>query len=308
MLAQPLHIERQIGLLRSGEWVYERKLDGLRCLAVRNGAEVELWSRNHLSFGRRFPTLVSAVAAIPVDNFAFDGEIVAFDGDRTDFALLHNPPPKVRVMFCAFDVVHLLGLDTTTLPLVDRISLLERAITGEAATLGTGETAIIGTAERVWGDPDDLLRSACERGWEGLVAKRAQSVYRSGRSPDWRKLKCSGRQELVVGGWTEPSGSRFGLGALLVGFYESEGRLRYAGRVGSGFDTRSLSSLRTSLDAIRAEQSPFADQIPLKGVHWVRPELVAEIEFAEWTPDGKLRHPRYVGLRPDIRPSDVRRE
>jgi len=300
MLAQSLQVERQIGLLGSGEWVFERKLDGLRCLAVRNGAEVELWSRNHLTFGQRFPALISAVAAIPADNFALDGEIVAFDGDRSDFALLHNPPPEARLMFCAFDVVHLFGLDTTNLPLLDRISLLERALEGAADT--------IGTAERVEGDPADLLRAACGRGWEGLVAKRAASLYRSGRSPDWRKLKCSARQELVVGGWTEPAGSRLGLGALLVGFYDSEGRLRYAGKVGSGFDDRSLRMLRTDLAQMTAERSPFADRIALKGVHWVRPDLVAEVEFAEWTPDGKLRHPRYAGLRTDVVAADVRRE
>ncbi len=300
MLAQPLNIEGQIGLVRSGEWLFERKLDGLRCLAVRNGAEVELWSRNHLPFGPRFPTLVSAMATLAVDNFAFDGEIVAFDGDRSDFALLHDPLLGARLMFCAFDVVHLLGLDTTALPLVDRISLLERTLDREGD--------MIGTAERVEGDPAELIEDACRRGWEGLVAKRAGSEYRSGRSPDWRKLKCSARQELVIGGWTEPSGSRFGLGAILVGFYDLEGRLLYAGRVGSGFDDRSLRTLRTRLEAIPVDRSPFSDSIPLKGVHWVRPELVAEVKFAEWTPDGKLRHPRYVGLRSDVVAADVRRE
>jgi ATP-dependent DNA ligase len=203
-------------------------------------------------------------------------------------------------MFCAFDVVHLLGLDTTTLPLVDRISLLERTF--------ESPTGMICTAQRVEGDPAELLQVACRLGWEGLVAKRSGSPYRSGRSPDWRKLKCSARQELVVGGWTEPSGSRVGLGALLVGFYDPDGRLRYAGRVGSGFDDRALRTLRTSLGAISLERSPFDDQIPLKGVHWVRPELVAEVEFSEWTPDGRLRHPRYVGLRTDVRAADVRRE
>jgi DNA ligase D-like protein (predicted ligase) len=300
MLAQPLRPDTQIGLLRGGDWLYERKLDGLRCLAVRNGAELELWSRNHLSFNRRFAGLVAALAAIPIDSFAFDGEIVAFDGARTSFARLQSGADRMQVHYCAFDVVHLLGRDTTVIPLRDRIPLLERAL--------EGSSELILGPERVAGDPLDLFHEACTLGWEGLVAKRADSRYRSGRSPDWRKMKCTARQDVVVGGWTEPSGSRAGLGALMVGYYDDEGRLRYAGRVGSGFDEKNLVALRARLAALALERPPFSDPEPVKGAHWVRPELVAEVEFSEWTPDGKMRHPRYLGLRPDVAPTDVRRE
>jgi bifunctional non-homologous end joining protein LigD len=299
MLAQPLRSE-QIGVLRRGMWLYERKLDGLRCLAVCNGTELELWSRNHLSFNRRFAGLVAALAALPIENYAFDGEIVALEGDRTSFARLQSGPAETQVRFCAFDVVHLLGRDTTIIPLLDRIALLERALEGSSDT--------IVTPERVAGDPVDLIRDACALGWEGLVAKRADARYRSGRSPDWRKLKCTARQDMVVGGWTDPSASRVGLGALMVGYYDDEGRLHYAGRVGSGFDEKNLVALRAHLAALGADRAPFVDPEPVKGAHWVRPELVAEVEFSEWTPDGKLRHPRYLGLRPDVAPTDVRRE
>jgi bifunctional non-homologous end joining protein LigD len=300
MLAQPLRPDRQIGAVRTGEWLFERKLDGLRCLAVRNGAELELWSRNHLSFNRRFAGLVASLAALPMHSFALDGEIVAFEGDRTSFARLQAGGSEVQVRFCAFDVVHLLGQDTTNIPLRDRIALLDRALEGSSDP--------IALTERLVGDPLELLGAACDRGWEGLVAKRADSRYQSGRSPFWRKLKCTARQEMVVGGWTDPSASRVGLGALMVGYYDDEGRLCYAGRVGSGFDERDLMALKSRLAALATGTAPFADPEPVKGAHWVEPELVVEVEFSEWTPDGRLRHPRYLGLRPDLDPSGVRRE
>ena len=141
-----------------------------------------------------------------------------------------------------------------------------------------------------------------------MVAKRADSRYRSGRSPDWRKLKCTARQEMVIGGWTDPSGTRVGLGALMVGYYGDDGHLRYAGRVGSGFDDKDLVVLRAQLASRPTDQPPFMDVDRVKGAHWVKPELVAEVEFGEWTRDGRLRHPRYLGLRPDVDPKDVRRE
>jgi len=300
MLAQSLRADSQIGLLRSGEWLFERKLDGLRCLAVRNGPELELWSRNHLSFNRRFGTLVAALRDLPIDSFAIDGEIAAFEGDRTSFALLQSGGPEAQIRYCAFDVVHLLGQDTTIIPLRDRVSLLARALEG------IPEPIVM--TQRVAGDPLELLRAACDGGWEGLVAKRADSRYRSGRSPDWRKLKCTARQEMVIGGWTDPSGTRVGLGALMVGYYGDDGHLRYAGRVGSGFDDKDLVVLRAQLASRSTDQPPFMDVDRVKGAHWVKPELVAEVEFGEWTRDGRLRHPRYLGLRPDVDPKDVRRE
>lgn len=301
MLAQPLRLPREARLLRSGGWVYQRKLDGLRCIAVRNGGDVRLWSRNHQPFTERFAQVAASLASLPAESFTLDGELVAFEGDRTSFALLQRPRPGTAPVYCAFDVLHLLGRDTTGLPFNDRARLLAQALAGS----GPGVRAV----EVLEGDGEALLERACRSGWEGLVAKRAGSPYLPGRrSADWRKLKCSACQELVVGGWTDPSGTRKGLGAILVGYYDDGGRLRYAGKVGTGFDERELEDLRRRLGGLATASSPFEDQVPVKGVHWARPELVAAVELSEWTPEGRLRHPRYVGLRPDRAAAAVRRE
>jgi bifunctional non-homologous end joining protein LigD len=285
---------------RTEEWHYERKLDGLRCVAVRNGADVELWSRNHLSFNRRFPELVAALGALPVDNFTFDGEIVAYDGDRTSFARLQHPDRATRPVYSVFDLLYLLGQDTTDLPLSDRQALLAQALAGAPDTV----TTVTGTS----GEADALLAQACADGWEGLVAKRIAAPYRSGRSPDWQKLKCSASQELVIGGWTDPTGTRTGFGALLVGYYDDGGALHYAGKVGTGFDQVLLRDLHRALVARGRDESPFVEPPRLKGAHWAEPELVGAVQFSEWTRDGRLRHPSFQGLRPDKAPESVRRE
>jgi bifunctional non-homologous end joining protein LigD len=297
MLAQPLPLQDASGL--KGDWLFERKLDGLRCVAVRSGQRLELWSRNRLSFDRRFPDIAAALAAVPVDSFVLDGEIAAFSGDRTSFELLQSGASTATRVYVAFDVLFLLGHDTTGLPLTDRIGLLKRIV-------GDGGPRLR-LSEPLTGDPSTLIQAACASGWEGLVAKRASSPYRSGRSSDWRKLKCSARQELVIGGWSDPSGARTGFGALLVGYFEG-GSLKYAGKVGTGFDERTLHDLLITLRGLQIPESPFADQVRMKGVHWVRPELVAEVEFTEWTRDGRMRHPRYLGLRPDKAALEVKRE
>lgn len=299
MLAQILRMPEEARLL-GDDWVYERKLDGLRCVSVRSGSRVELWSRNHLSFDRRFPDIAAAVGRIPVDSVVLDGEIAAFSGDRASFELLQSGAPGTERVYVVFDVLFLLGQDTTGLPLRDRSDLLRRV-------LADGEHPGLRFSEQLTGDPVSLLGSACAAGWEGLVAKRASSTYRPGRSPDWRKLKCSARQELVIGGWSDPSGARTGFGALLMGYFD-EGTFRYAGKVGTGFDERTLHDLLQRLRALHSPSPPFSDPPRMKGVHWVRPELVAEIAFTEWTRDGKMRHPRYLGLRPDKAATEVRRE
>jgi DNA ligase D-like protein (predicted ligase) len=287
-------------LPRAGSgWVYERKLDGLRCLAVRNGTEVRLWSRNHNSFSDRFPQVAAALARQNVASFTFDGELVAFDGtDFVGFGALQHGGRTLSVVYCIFDVVHLLGRDTSGLPLADRKKLLAQALDpGGVVTL----------VKELHGQPARLFDQACARGWEGLIAKRAGSRYVAGRSPDWRKLKCSASQEMVIGGWTEPQGSRVGFGALLVGHYEGDA-LRYAGKVGTGFTAAALRELRSELDAREVASSPFVDAVRERGAHWVRPELVASVAFTEWTADGRLRHPRFEGLRSDKSPRDVVRE
>jgi DNA ligase D-like protein (predicted ligase) len=301
MLAQLLRMPDDARILAQGDWIYERKFDGLRCLAVRNGTEVELWSRNRLSFTGRFPEVAAALRTVPADNFVIDGEVVAFAGNRTSFGLLQQAESGAHAVYVVFDVLHLLGRDTRGLPLGDRTSLLAQAL---EATVGD----VVRTSERLDGEPVALLAAACRDGWEGLIAKRAGSSYRPGRSGDWRKLKCLASQELVIGGWTDPSGARTGFGAVLVGYYDSSGAFRYAGRVGTGFDAAELRDLYRAMRERAMDQSPFADPVPAKGTHWVRPELVAQVAFGEWTRDGRLRHPRYEGLRPDKPARDVRRE
>lgn len=302
MLAQSLRFPDDAAPLRTGDWVYERKLDGLRCIAVREGDRVELWSRNHLSFNRRFPGLLAVLAAMPVRSFVLDGEVVAFDDhDRTSFQLLQSDE-RAEPVLVAFDLLHLLGHSTTGLALVERTALLRRSLATSPALGGP-----VRLSEPLDGPVDDLMATACARGWEGLMAKRAQSVYRSGRSPDWRKLKCTARQELVIGGWTDPSGARTGFGAILVGYYE-EGRLTYAGKVGTGFDEKTLRSMHAQLRDLAQTEPPFANPPRERGAHWARPELVAEIAFTEWTRDGRLRHPSFLGLRPDKAATEVVRE
>ena len=285
---------------RPGEWQYERKLDGLRCEAVRKGDRVDLFSRNQLSFNARFPEVVAALAALPSSTFVMDGELVVFDGDQTSFALLQSSPHPAHLTYCVFDLLHLEGRDTTRLVLTERQALL-------AATVGSGH-APLSLVKPLRGGPAELLSLACDARWEGLVAKRVNSLYRAGRSPDWQKLKCTASQELVIGGWTDPTRSRVGLGAVLVGYYDDDHRLRYAGKVGTGFTNQLLLQLHGELLARELPASPFADPVRQKHAHWARPDLVAAVAFTEWTGDGRLRHPSFQGLRPDKAAAEVRRE
>jgi DNA ligase D-like protein (predicted ligase) len=289
-------------------WIFERKLDGVRALAVRENGAVTLRSRSGRSIDATYPEIVDALAGQDCADFTIDGEIVAYSHGRTDFGRLQQrmgltrptdvAATKVAVTFYVFDLLRLDGMDVRLLPLRTRKSLLRRSIAFKAP--------LRFSAHRNEGGPE-LLADACRRGWEGLIAKRADSAYRSRRSDDWLKLKCSRGQEFVVGGFTEPTGSREGLGALLIGYYE-DGRLRYAGKVGTGFDRRTLLALRRKLDELHVTDSPFDGPVPLRTAHWVRPDLVAQIAFTEWTRDGMLRHPRYQGLRDDKVPTDVVRE
>ena len=289
------------------EWVFERKLDGVRAIAACDGGTPTLWSRNHKSMDRSYPEITSALQQYGRPRFVADGEIVAFDGDQTSFARLqariHLTDPAriertgVAVYFYLFDLLVCDDYDLTQLPLRARKRVLRRAF-------DFSDPLRFSTHRNAKGEA--YYRTACERGWEGLIAKRAGSTYRSGRSSDWLKFKCVRDQEFVIGGFTEPSGSRPGLGALLVGYYDSD-RLRYAGKVGTGYDDETLRSLRRRLDRQVQDSSPF--ETPVKEpAHWVRPELVAQIGFSEWTRDGKLRHPRYQGLRTDKAAKQVVRE
>ncbi len=279
-------------------WVYERKLDGLRCIAVRTGTLVELSSRSGQSFTARFGGIAAAVGRLPVDDVVLDGEVVALEGDRTSFSLLQRPGSTATPVLCVFDVLHLDGDDLTGLPLLRRKEILAGVV---------GKRGVLRRVDHLDGDPGVLLQRACAAGWEGLIAKRADGRYVSGRSPEWLKLKCSASQELVIGGWTEPRGARTHFGALLVGYHDDRG-LRYAGKVGTGFDAATLAELHREMQRRARGTSPFVDGVRERSAHWVEPELVANIAFTEWTDDGKLRHPRFEGLRPDKDPRTVTRE
>ena len=281
-------------------WIYERKLDGIRCIAIKAKRRVRLRSRNDLSLNGRFPELVEALERDPAEDFAVDGEVVAFEGSRTSFAkLARRAHERVRVYYYVFDLVHVAGHDVRRLPLRSRKALLRRALALREPVRFTPHRNRDGEA---------FFHEACRKGWEGLIAKRADSTYTSARSRDWLKFKCSNEQELVIGGYTEPRGSRIELGALLFGYYQG-GRLRYAGKVGTGFDRRTLRDLGRRLRRLKRADSPFEDEnLPERETTWVEPELVAQIGFTEWTRDGRLRHPRFLGLREDKDPREVVRE
>ena len=284
-------------------WIVERKLDGYRCLAFRDGGAVALESRNRLSLNERFPEVAAALADAPSQRFVVDGEVVGLSGGRSSFEALQRRghDRRVKVAFYVFDVLWLDGVDLRERPLRERKGALREA-------LSFGEGTVRWTPYRRAHEGERLLAEACRQGWEGLIAKRADSPYTGKRSRDWLKWKCSAEQELVIGGYTAPRGSREDFGALLVGFYDGD-VLRYAGKVGTGFDAAELRTLGRRMAALERPDSPFgAGDPPARGTTWVKPELVAQVAFAEWTRDGRLRHPRYLGLRDDKPARDVVRE
>ena len=293
-------------------WIFERKLDGERCLAFAGG-DVRLMTRNQHEITTTFPEIAGALAAMRRgDDFAVDGEIVAFDKDQTKFGLLQHRlgviHPSAELLaetpayYYLFDVLYAGGRDVRPLPLLERKQIL-RGLLSFADPLRFTEHRDT--------DGEAYYREACGRGWEGIIAKRADAPYRSGRTKDWLKFKCESGQEFVIGGFTGPQRSRIGFGALLLGYYDPGGRLVYAGKVGTGFTNQMLRSLHDRLAAIE-RPSPVFDAGPLprseSGVHWVEPQLVGEVGFSEWTTAGELRHPRFQGLRDDKDPREVVRE
>jgi DNA ligase D-like protein (predicted ligase) len=291
-------------------WIFERKLDGERCLVYADGGEVRLMTRNQHVVSSTFPEIADALAAQQRDGYIVDGEIVAFEGSETRFERLQqrlglaSPGPEllaaVPVVYYLFDVLYAEGQDTRPLPLLERKKVLRALLKFGGPLQFTEHRDTQGEA---------YFREACAAGWEGLVAKRADAPYRAGRTKDWLKFKCESGQEFVIGGFTDPRGSRIGFGALLLGYYDTDGELVYAGKVGTGFTQKLLRSLHASMAALERDTPPFArGALPRSGVHWIEPRLVGEVGFSEWTRDGELRHPRFQGLRDDKDPADVVRE
>ncbi len=287
-------------------WVFEPKLDGIRCLAFVRRGEVRLLSRNRKELGGAYPEVVAALGAAGRDMI-LDGEVVALTKGVSSFQLLQQRSglrgdqasrSRVRVHYYIFDLLHLDGRDLRGLPLTERRALLRDALEAGGPLRLTSQRK--GAGEKYYAD-------ACRRGLEGVIAKRADARYSAGRSADWLKFKCVSGQEMVIGGWTDPQGSRTGFGALLVGYHDGD-RLRYAGKVGTGYDDATLRSLSAKLERLKRAKSPFADAPAMKSVHWVQPTLVAQVGFHEWTSGGLLRQPRFLGLRDDKRAATVVRE
>ncbi len=291
------------------DWVLERKFDGERCVARKAGSDVRLESRTGRDLTGTYPEVSAAVAAQRSRDLLLDGEVVAYEGDQTSFTRLQRrlgvtrpsseQVAKYPVVYCVFDLLAVDGEDLTDRPFVERRARLTRTIRSSSALQHT----------EAWSDDSERrFTEACRSGWEGLIAKRADAPYVAGRSKDWLKLKCVWEQEFVIGGYTEPTGSRTDFGALLVGYYE-DGALRYAGKVGTGYTKATLHNLGSRLRKLETAQPTFVDARPIpRGVHWTRPDLVAQIGFAEWTSDARLRQPRFLGLRDDKGPAEVVRE
>jgi len=264
----------------SDEWLFEQKFDGIRLLAYKRGDDVRLYSRNHLP--QNLPPLAAAVMRLPVDEVILDGE-VTWGANQGGYHV--------------FDILWLNGHNVTSLPLEDRRALLK-------------ELPFTAPMQRV-----ELLKDAepweraRQEGWEGVIAKRRGSPYEHRRSKHWLKMKCELSQELVVGGFTDPQGTRVGLGALLVGYHEGDD-LVFAGKIGTGFDTKLLLDLRARLDRLELPKPPFtrAVGLPRLRAHWVQPEIVVQVGFIEWTDNDKLRHPRLLSVRLDKSARDVVRE
>jgi len=273
------------------EWVFERKLDGIRLLAFKKGRDVQLFSRNQLE--QHNPAIADAIAGLPHKELILDGEVTGVWGPAST-----READKPRgLAYHVFDVLWIDGRDVMSLPLDERRALLKtlplRAPLRRVAAL----------------DEDKPWEHACAEGWEGVIAKRRDSVYEHRRSPNWLKMKCEASQELVVGGFTDPQGARVGLGALLVGYFEG-GDFVFAGKVGTGFDTKMLLDFRAKFDRIEIEKSPFtkATGLPRLRAHWVKPQVVVQVAFIEWTVHDKLRHPRLLGIRTDKTAREVVRE
>jgi bifunctional non-homologous end joining protein LigD len=302
----------------TGDWIYELKFDGIRLIALKDGEKVSLLSRNRNDLSARFPEIVGAIQNLPADECVLDGEVVAHDEEgRSSFQLLQAREMEGRkspIYFYAFDLLQLDGKSLVSLPLEARKKVLEKLCAG------AGDP--IRYSGAIGGDASQLLKEVQRRGLEGIIGKQRNSVYEAGRrSGAWIKIKCVNEQEFVVGGYTPPQGARKHFGAILVGYYEND-RLVFAGKVGTGFTAKSLALLRKKFQNEQRADCPFVD-LPskqngqwvlgitpsmMKKMRWINPKFIAEIKFAEWTRDGKLRAPVFLGLRQDKKSTDVVRE
>lgn len=278
-------------------WIFEEKYDGVRMLAYKKGAQVYLISRNGINRSARYPGIARAIKKLKADTLLLDGEIVVFDAKGVSrFQLLQAG--KGTPEYAIFDCLHRNGKDLRREPLETRRKVVETVVPRKNGLRVSDKLAANGF---------EAFRIAAKRGLEGVVAKSLASGYEGRRSREWLKVKVNHEQEFVIAGFTKPKGSRLGLGALLLGVYDKKG-LRFVGKVGTGFDARTLRMLHRKLRLLIQSKSPYLDAPKERDVTFVKPELVAQVSFTEWTSDGKLRHPVYVGLRDDKKAGEVRRE
>jgi bifunctional non-homologous end joining protein LigD len=278
-------------------WVYEEKYDGIRIIAEKHGPRVRLITRNLIDRTGDFPEIAAAVAKLPAPTLLLDGEIVVFDAKGISRFQLFGADTRRRPVYVVFDCLFARGHDLRARPLTERRAVLEK----EVRTAGP-----LRLARRLGSDGFKAFEAARERGLEGIVAKDAASVYETGkRSPAWRKVKVRAEEEFVIGGYTAPEGARTHFGAILIGAFD-DGALRYAGKVGTGFTSKSLADLAQRFARLRRPTSPFVDAPRMRDATWLEPTLVAQIGFMEKTGDGRLRHPVYLGLRDDKPAAEVR--
>ncbi|MEA2753105.1 MAG: bifunctional non-ous end joining protein LigD [Myxococcales bacterium] len=287
-----------------GDWVYELKYDGYRAIATLDDGEVRIASRNGKDWTDHFPTIAEALSHVRARTAVFDGEIAyVMEDGRTDFQKLQNALSGAadagRLVYFVFDLLHYDGVDLTGEPLEARKDKLRTILAGEGPPLKLGD--------HVQGNGPEFFAQACKMGLEGIIAKRADKPYRAGRGPDWVKVKCQKRQEMVIVGSTAPKGKRTGIGALLLAVRDGK-TYRYAGKVGTGFSHASLDDLTKRLAKIEVKEPPVVGAPRMRDARWVKPELVAQVRFTEWTRDGSLRHPTFEGLREDKKPANVVRE
>lgn len=292
-----------------GPWIHEIKFDGYRLICHIHNGKARLFTRKKLDWTAKFPAIAQAAAKLPVESAILDGEAVVLEADGTSsFQALQealSAKAHERMIYYAFDLLYLDGYDLRGAALTDRKALL-------ADLLGRqGNHGRIRYCDHIAGSGPDFLRECCRHGLEGILSKRPDRPYVAGRGLDWLKSKCLQHEEFVIGGFTDPQSSRQGFGALLIGYYDRPGHLLYAGRVGTGYSIDTLLKLRRQLDRLKTDRPTFANLTPReagRGVHWVRPKLVCQVEFTNWTRDRVLRHPSFQGLREDLPASAVVRD
>ncbi len=276
-------------------WIFEEKYDGVRILAYKEGTKVSLVSRNAIDRTARYPEIAAAVAGLKAQTLALDGEVVVFGAKNVSrFQLLQQG--KGRRKFAVFDTLFVNGKDLRASALSERRKALEKWVRPNSTLL---------LSARLAQDGLKAFQIAARKGFEGIIAKNLASPYVEGRSSEWLKVKAHLEDEFVIGGFTEPSGSRQHFGALLLGEYSRKGQLRYMGKVGTGFDAETLAALSKKFNGLIRAKSPFPEDVPERGATFLSPQLVAQISYTERTADGKLRHPVYLGLRDDKNASEV---